>query len=583
MKAKKILSIITVFCMIMSVLSCINVYAYNTNSSTVGDVYVDFSEISSDNGISVLNDQGENVTIDGIKGKKISSGDSIYLDVDDDFNPTKWAIIITYYDDGIDEKDIVVKYPSSDSAKQLKIRKTAMSPKWVKASLFVDDAAFNGSLDYNSDIVITEDSGIFAQIELVDLSSENVAVYGNLNPTSVDDSKSGRTWKYMNFNGKPAIRPYVTAQSWNDVGTKFIFKSYMWIEASGNINTSFWAMYEYDTVNSRVVMLDTYVETATTGLYAIVTPNDVIYYGKSDDMTWKMNWLTYEKEPTRAKSFGTMNVTNDGEWVCGYGGSSDEVLISNTITGENKSFYIRNAKALWASNANSSGKGHPMVNYEYPNLIFFCHEGTTQYIPDRLWLANHNTDTAYNMFLQVPYSDTVTAETSGHEAWAIDGESMYWVKYTYATNAGQSGLMRMDKFGNNREYINGDYKYWHCNPSLDNNFVIGDTNDSPTKIVVANTNTYGATVISSFGNESSTHPNQPHPHISFNNYSANWQMKKGGVTCISWNIIRDITAHVETKHIIPFGTGASIITCNGAISDVDDTTQNGVNYKKNPR
>ena len=74
----------------------------------------------------------------------------------------------------------------------------------------------------------------------------------------------------------------------------------MWIEASGNINTSFWAMYEYDTVNSRVVMLDTYVETATTGLYAIVTPNDVIYYGKSDDMTWKMNWLTYEKEPTRA-------------------------------------------------------------------------------------------------------------------------------------------------------------------------------------------------------------------------------------------------------------------------------------------
>ena len=579
MKIKKIISVIIVLSMVFCMMPCFSVNADYNNLDISGDAYIKFSDVDIKQGISLKNAQTQNVTIDGIKGKKISSGDSIYLDVDDDFNPTKWAIIITYYDDGIAEKDIVVKYTSSDSAKQLKIRKTAMSPKWVKASLFVDDAEFNGSLDYNSDIIITADSGIFSKIELVDLSDENVAVYGNITPTSVNDSKSGRTWQYMNFNGKPAIRPYVTAQGWNNEGTKFIFKSYMWVEDSGNINTSFWAMYEYDTVNSRVVMLDTYAETATTGLYAIVTPNDIIYYAKSDDMTWKMDWLTYKKQCTKAKSYGTMNVTNDGVWVTGYGGDKNYIYRSNTITGETDSINIDSAYAKWAGNSNSSGKGHPMINPVYPDLFFFCHEGSTEYIPDRLWYANFYTGDIYNMFVQVPYSSAITSETSGHEVWADDGEMMYWIKYTYNRNKGQSGMMRMDKFGSNREYINHDYNFWHCYPSSDNNFVVGDTNTSMSDVAIVSTNSYKSWRIANFS-VGWSHPDQPHPHISRNNYAVNWQIQKNGVTSIGWDEVRDITLNPKEKQIIPFGDYANIITCEDAVSATTTETVDGIGYRK---
>ena len=60
-----------------------------------------------------------------------------------------------------------------------------------------------------------------------------------------DSESTGREYYYINFEGTSALRPYITQQSWNYDGTKFIF---------GNNETQ--AMYEYDTVNETIRFLD---------------------------------------------------------------------------------------------------------------------------------------------------------------------------------------------------------------------------------------------------------------------------------------------------------------------------------------
>jgi len=604
---KKGISVLVILCMLLSQIAFVQAKneikldndvsfdpmrsdsAYVTITDTVktNNMTVKFGNKSSVKDASALS--LESVTLDGVSTKKLYSGTDVYITLDKTkFTGNKYLVLITYYDFGPDYGNFHLEYNSSDQtlsiagrkAKRYTIRKTGMNEEWKTVSYLIDDASFSGAMEHGADIRIVNGAfNSFAKIEVIDYSDCEVTNEGKIVPSSFTDSISGRTTYYINYNGKPAIRPYVTAQGWNYEGTKFLFGSYDTLE-DGSIDPKSYKLYEYDIINYQVRCLDTQTYANGGGLPAIVTPDNMIYYGKADGKTWKMNWLTYEKEQTPARVYGTMNVTNDGKWVSGYGGANNEVRKSSLETGHEEAYNIDNARERWVGNTVSMGKGHPMVNPMYPHLLFFCHEGTTNYIPDRLWLANYNTDEAYNMFYQVPYSDTETAETSGHEVWSMDGEMMYWVKYTFDKNAGQSGLMRMDKFGKTREYINGDYKFWHCYPSGDHNFVVGDTNDSPTKVVIVNTNTYQPTVLSSFRNENSTHPNQPHPHISYNNYSANWQFMKNKVTCIGWNIVRDITAHAESRQEIPFGDYANIITTKGTVSEVGDYTAGGVTYKK---
>ena len=527
-------------------------------------------------------------TYDGITGVKIDNNQYLYLNLDKTkFTGTKYLVVVKFYDPGSEEQFKIEYKDTSGSTKEHKIQKTGMQAKWVTESFILDNVSTSEVLGQNSNLCIsgvysggsvftsaTAKPFVISQIEIIDYSDSEVYYDCTITPTSY--TAEGRTSYYINYNGKPAIKPYVIAQSWNYQGTKFIFGSYDTLE-DGSVDSKSHKLYEYDIINHTVTCLDTQLSGS---LGAIVTNDNQIYYTKRDGRTWKMDWLTYKKESTKARTYGTMNVTNDGEWISGYGGAANYVMRSNTKTGDDDIFYINNANLIWKNNSNSQGKGHPMVNPMYPHLVFFCHEGTTTVIPDRLWLANYNTNLAYNMFLQTPLSQTNTAETSGHEAWGANGENMYWVKYYRDTNAGQSGIMRMNKYGSDREYINGDYNHWHCYPSMDDNFVISDTNKSGHQIVITNTNTYEAKLISSLKNESGVHPNQPHPHISGNNYAANWQMMRNGKTCIGWNVVRDVTVDVKQTNRYSFGNGTEITTCENALSATTDYTKDGVAYKK---
>lgn len=359
--------------------------------------------------------------------------------------------------------------------------------------------------------------------------------------TTINDPVTGRTYFYVNFDGNKMIRPYVTAQGWNYDGTKFIFS---------NDKTN--SMYEYDTVNETVKFLDTIVA-SDSACNAIVTPDDHIVYYDNNGQLWNLNWNDYTKKKLNYSAmYSTMNVTNDGKYVSGYHAGKYSKM--NTETGE-----ITARGMDFKYNPNTQNVGHPMVNPVYDELIFFCHEGTTTLIPDRLWLWNIETDDVYNMFVQAENTGGSTGECSGHEVWSMDGEMMYWIKYAQTQNVGQSGFMRTDKYGKTREYINGDYPVWHCYPSSDHNWVAGDTNSG--QIILANTNTYDAYYIAKFRMWSAVHPYQPHPHINYGNTVVSWQMvDDDNMLGVGWADITDLTQNPRYSDELKLDENVTVLT-----------------------
>ncbi|MBQ8525348.1 MAG: hypothetical protein IJ460_01310 [Clostridia bacterium] len=350
----------------------------------------------------------------------------------------------------------------------------------------------------------------------------------------INDPVSGKTYGYMNINGTAAVKGYVTQQSWNAEGTKFLV-------ASGESK-----LYEYDTESGRLRFLDNVNCAETKGRYssvnAVVTPGNRIYY-MNQRTVYCIDWNTYKKYivcplPDGCNDIGVMQVTNDGSFITGYYNGSfgdNRIVRLNCETGE----LDVNLYKDFSYNPHTQGVGHPLINPEYPNLLFFCHEGPTQHIPDRLWLANADNGEMYNMFVQKPRPDGDTGECSGHEVWGMDGEYMYFVKYALDCNIGKKGIMRISKEGDakGREYLTDDFDYWHCYPSSDNSFVVGDT--AKGEVAMTNLVTGKSELLAKFELTDWYHPHHPHPVISYNNKSINWQMiDENNVIGVAWMNIR---------------------------------------------
>ena len=382
---------------------------------------------------------------------------------------------------------------------------------------------------------------------------------------TIVDSGTGRTYYYMNIDGKTTVKPYVTMQNWNSDGTKFLVMT-----PDDN------KMYEYDTVNETLRFLD--YGAGSTSLNAVVTPDNQIYYTNNRSIC-KIDWNTYTKTvvcpyPYGCNSLGNIQVTNDGKYLNGYFGGFSGGNSIVRIDLEN-GVVDTLLKKDFSYNQNTQGVGHPIINPEYPELLFFCHEGTTTLIPDRLWLANADTGEMFNLFVQSERDDGLTGECSGHEVWGMDGEYLYFVKYAQSQNMGQNGLMRVTKDGSEREYINGDFAYWHCYPSSDNNWVVGDTNTG--QIAIANTKTHESRLLVKFRMYSWQHPYQPHPVISYSNNTVNWQMANSANVCgLGWTHITDLTGSTDIGGRTEFNSRTDIISYENTVSTASRTVKNGI-------
>ena len=193
-----------------------------------------------------------------------------------------------------------------------------------------------------------------------------------------------------------------------------------------------------------------------------------------------------------------------------YGDGTTSVGQLNTVTGEHKEVYRGGFAEPFADIT------HVMVSPQDHNKIFFCHEGTTQYITNRLWMADVDTGYVENILRQRLNEDGNNGECVGHEMWSPDGRGMYFIKYI-STTILPRGVWYLDVYTKESRCIASGYDYWHVGVSPDGNLLAADTQiggnysdvvlidqkkGSETPLVSARTNW--------------THPCHPHPVFNEN-------------------------------------------------------------------
>lgn len=398
--------------------------------------------------------------------------------------------------------------------------------------------------------------------------------------TTVYDEVAKRDIHYMNIDGGRAIRTYITQQCWDSTGTKFVV---------GHDKTA--SMYEFNTETNELKFLD-YAQTSG-ALNAFVTPNDEIFYINHSREIYKMNWRTYQKEkvadfPSGVNSGDFLEVTNDGKYLtCVWRETKSELDFVNGAqririiprlnceTGE----WDTSLHKEFTEPVGSYDVGHPVINPVYENLIFFCHEGLAQNIHDRLWLGDVDTGKSFNLFEQAVKMNGRTGEASGHENWSLDGEDMFFVKYSSLRdqNVGQSGLVRISKDGKEREYLNDDYNYWHCYPSGDKNWVVGDTQqDGYSEVILVNAKTYQSQIISRFRMWSNVHPYQAHPIISYNGKNVGWGMvDDNNVLCAAWADTSEFTDKGVTGGSEKFNEQINVVSYADSYGETEKSEYNG--------
>ena len=496
---------------------------------------------------------------------------------------------IEYLDKGTDP--IYIDYISSEwqgagyVGSEAAIKRTG-SDEWKTAYVSVTDAFFapesdsrkTGLCSGKEDFIIRGNDLYVHSVSIVktSLSSLISEKYDNF-PATVythNDTVTGRTWYAMQLPGRRTYRSYVTAQSWNVYGTKFVV-------SDGS------SLYEFDTLNHTYRFLD-YGTTSS----CYVSPENDIYY-ISGGYANKIDWDTYQKTelceyPQEYNVLGTLSATSDGKYMSGYctaKNNSAEQLVARLNTQTGKFDYI--ATKDFSYNENTMGVGHPILNPVYENLLFFCHEGTTTLIPDRLWAVDIDSGITQNIFKQSYKDDGLTAETSGHEAWNKDGEYLYFVKYTYASNKGQNGLVRVPfkngKFTGEREYINGDAAYWHAYPSGDNNWVVADVNTG--EVWIMGTRTHESHQIADFKLVGGARTD-PHPHFSYASNAINWDIDFDGDTSkrgVAWADVSDITLAEEYNETrISTGTNTEAVSVTNTKSEVSTQSIDGKTFVKAP-
>ena len=173
------------------------------------------------------------------------------------------------------------------------------------------------------------------------------------------------------------------------------------------------------------------------------------------------------------------DITNLGDKK---GGWHPHVSINGDLsltTGDNKKIVIYEANnSRFATTDVWIKSSHAIINPMYPHLVLYCEDGNTSDTTNaRIRVFNRNTMYKGALFVQYKNSSggETTGEAVGHESWSGNGEYVVAVKYVKDTNVGKNGIIRMDKNGENREYINDDYDYWHCAANYDGRWIVADT------------------------------------------------------------------------------------------------------------
>lgn len=267
-------------------------------------------------------------------------------------------------------------------------------------------------------------------------------------PTTVVDSTTGRTWHYINFFGRNAIRDYYTTRNWHN--DKFYFTD------------DEYRMFEYDINTNVVKYLDDrfmYNKNPSRDLMYIGKKTKSLYYVDSDMKVARMNLSTYEKEiiadmPSEQVYRCSFISVNDSETKLilpvNYRGTNPPNIIPvlDIETGEWDTTF--NVPAV--SEDRKTALGMPIINPVKDDLVLvnniIATDETGLIAAPRLWLLDKGADAIAPLYSE---RITLTAENAairgangeinyiegrpyfgeniGHENWTMDGEKVVVVKY----------------------------------------------------------------------------------------------------------------------------------------------------------
>ncbi len=156
--------------------------------------------------------------------------------------------------------------------------------------------------------------------------------------------------------------------------------------------------------------------------------------------------------------------------------------------------------------------GHVMVSPTDPDLLFFCHEGTTEYISNRLWLQPRG-GTPYPIAPQKLNRTGDLGDCFGHECWAPDGKGLYFVKYSCSPEPPR-GICYVDIAQNQVELLYQKYPYWHVCCSPDDRWLASDTQSGSYSGVCIINRLTGEESMPVRANSNWQHPCHPHPQFN---------------------------------------------------------------------
>lgn len=302
-----------------------------------------------------------------------------------------------------------------------------------------------------------------------------------------------------------------------DTGQNY-FTAQTWMADSRNImvctdiDESFKGRYVLFDIETGAV--ETLIENLSWGC-GVVSSNDYFYYYVGSAI-YEFNLHTMLSRnvcrmEVGTEVYGPLSITNDGKKIGTYWKRGEEwvVGIVEVLTGEVSVVAAPGFKEPYPI------ANHSMINPRYDQLVFFAHEGRTDHIADRIYVADTTTREIRNIFRQQRLDTGEHVEYVGHEMWAADGEYLYFVKYPQSPLK-PTGVYRVEKTGKDHEPINGDYRYWHVAPSPDGRFAVADTFEEGmkvSKIVLINLEKRTSKLLCELPLWRD-HPGHPHPMFS---------------------------------------------------------------------
>ena len=185
-----------------------------------------------------------------------------------------------------------------------------------------------------------------------------------------------------------------------------------------------------------------------------------------------------------------------------------EMWVIDTQTGDfEKQLLAPFAPPFWVID-------HVMVCPTDPSRVFWCHEGTTEYVSNRLWLWEK--DKGSRPLVRQRLSDNGNLrDCLGHESWAADGKGLYYIKYPVAGEPPFGiGYVSMEDALDTPKILFSKYRYWHVCASPCGKKLAADTIEGRSGVCVIDLLTGEETRLLHVGGPDRSHPTHPHPCFS---------------------------------------------------------------------